>query len=321
MTVNKFGFTRWNFLFEIDGFTTLDPDADHNLLRRIAGRQSLFMDPLIKSGYLKGKRVLDLGSNSGYWSYLAVTAGGAARVDGVEASPELVDQARFVFEKKGIPPEKYNFILADAYRYLKDNADSYDVILCLGFFYHINDPVLLLSLMHNACSGYVVIDTIVDKSPEAAISVRPVQRKTIIEEANITLELVSSPKAIHWMAEEVGFAETRNLYDTHERIVSMWDYLDGCRAAYVLSAGAPIEEIWPKSTNPDYLGVQDDLARYGYFPEMHLPGGRVGRDAELAAANGAAPAVVQPELENVGVRKALRLLIHALKCRFGHRPG
>ena len=79
MNLGKFGFTRWNFQFEIDGKTTLDPERDHKLLRRIAGRKRLIMDPLLRSGFLDGKRVLDLGCNSGYWSFVALTEGGGAR--------------------------------------------------------------------------------------------------------------------------------------------------------------------------------------------------------------------------------------------------
>ena len=77
MAVKKYGFRRWNFFFDFDGDTTLDPVADFKMLRRIAGRKKLFMDPLVASGYLKDKRVLDLGSNSGYWSYVAIVEGGA----------------------------------------------------------------------------------------------------------------------------------------------------------------------------------------------------------------------------------------------------
>ncbi len=51
-----------------------------------------------------------------------------------------------------------------------------------------------------------------------ARGVRPVRNKSILDESNITLELVSSPKAIHWMAEEAGFAATRDLYDDHELV-------------------------------------------------------------------------------------------------------
>ncbi len=274
MPLNKFGFTRWNFQYDIGSDTTLDPIADHKLLRRIAGRKNLFMNPLLTSGYLKGKRVLDLGSNSGYWSYITLAEGGASFVQGIEASPELVEQANFVFEKKGMIPGSYDFRLDDAYSYLRETEDRFDVVLCLGFFYHINDPLALLQLMRRVCRGFTVIDTIVHKSDEALISVRPVQRKSVIDEANITLELVSSPKAIHWLAEEAGYVATRDLTDDYEKISSMWDYIGAFRSAHVCSVSDKIETIWPTALNPGYMTTSEDLEKYGYFPEMHRKGGR-----------------------------------------------
>jgi 2-polyprenyl-3-methyl-5-hydroxy-6-metoxy-1,4-benzoquinol methylase len=270
--VDNFGFTRWNFQFEIDGSVTLDPDKSHGLLRRIAGRKRLFLEPMIRSGFLKGKRILDLGCNSGYWSYASLIEGGAAHVTGIDASPELVKQANFVFEKKGVDRVSYHFLLGDAYRFLESSKHSFDVILCLGFFYHINDPMRLLSLMHAASTDVTVIDTIVHKSAEAIISVRPVQKKFVIDEANITLELVSSRKAIFWMAEEVGFMTTRVLKDQYEKVASMWDYIAEQRECFVLSKKSDIESIWANSVNPEYLSIQEDLKKFGYFPEMKKNG-------------------------------------------------
>jgi predicted O-methyltransferase YrrM len=125
MPVNKFGFPRWNFQYEIDGDTTLDPVKDHNLLRRIVGRKKLFMDQLTQSGFLRGKRVLDLGSNAGYWSYVALTEGGAAHVTGIEASPEITKQAEFVFAKKGVDPAAYTFHCRGAYGFLESVTPTF----------------------------------------------------------------------------------------------------------------------------------------------------------------------------------------------------
>jgi len=275
MSVNKFGFARWNFQFELNGATTLDPEKDHNLLRRIAGRKKLFMAPLTQSGFLKGKRILDLGSNSGYWSYVALTEGGAEHVTGIEASPELVKQAEFVFKSKGIDQTSYDFLCQGAYSFFQNNSEVFDVIFCLGFFYHINDPILLLKLMHDSAKSYVVIDTVVHKSEDALISARPVPKKNLVDEGSITLELVSSRKAIFWMAEEVGFKETRLLKDNYERIGSMWDYIAEQRECFVLSNREPIEPVWSNAINPGFLSIQEDFKKYGYFPEMRK-GGRNG---------------------------------------------
>lgn len=299
MPVNKFGFPRWNFQYEIDGDTTLDPVKDHNLLRRIAGRKKLFMDPLCASGFLSGKRVLDLGSNAGYWSYIALTEGGAAHVTGIEASPEIAKQAEFVFKRKGVDPSTYAFHSRGAYGYLqgfgRDDgivgaAKPFDVILCLGFFYHIHDPLLLLSLMQRAVIDFVVIDTIVHKSDEALISVRPVVKgKQTVEEAAMTLELVSSRKGIFWMAEETGYKAARVLVDEYEKIGSMWDYIAGQRECIVLSNNSGIGEVWPNAVNPAFLTIADDYKMYGYHPEMK----KAGRSAPISSA----PSQAAPEVE------------------------
>jgi len=271
---NNFGFTRWNFQYEIDGDTTLDDVRDAGLLRRIAARRSLFMQPLIDSGYLDGKSILDIGCNSGFWSYLPVRFGGAAHVHGIDASPELIEQAKFAFERNGVDQGQYRFEVADAYEFLSKSAPQmYDVVLCLGFFYHINDPMQLLSLMSRICRDFVIIDTVVHNAPEALISVRPVQKKpNYVESANIGLELVSSPKAIYWMSEETKFVEARTLTGSFKGIQSMWDYIRDERAAFVLSKGPSIESVWTNTMNPGYLSTREDLARHGYFPEIHPEG-------------------------------------------------
>jgi 2-polyprenyl-3-methyl-5-hydroxy-6-metoxy-1,4-benzoquinol methylase len=275
MPVNKFGFPRWNFQYEINGDTTLDPEADHKILRRIAGRKKLFMDPLCASGFLRGKRVLDLGSNAGYWSYVALAEGGAAQVTGIEASPDIIKQAEFVFRAKGVDPDSYAFHCRGAYGFLEACDEPFDVILCLGFFYHIHEPLLLLMLMQKAARDFVVIDTIVHKSDEALISVRPVAKgKVTVEEAAMSLELVSSRKAIFWMAEEAGYKQARLLTDTYEKISSMWDYIGAFRECFVLSNGPPVEPVWPNAIDPGFLSGAEDFKKYGYFPEMHRKGGR-----------------------------------------------
>ena len=263
-------FRRWNFQFAINGETTLDAVKDEKLLKRIDGRRKLFMQPLMDSDFLRGKSVLDVGCNSGYWSMLALE-GGAAFVQGIEAMPELVEQAHWVFERYGVDAASYGFEVADAYDFLAHTERKFDVILCLGFFYHINDPVRLLQLMANACTGFVIIDTLVHNAVEALVSVRPVTKKgrdDMVESANIGLELVSSPKAIHWMAREAGFRDVRSLTSDYEKVSSMWDYIKGERRAFVLSHGPTIGKVFANVTSEAYLTPEKDLAEYGYYPEM-----------------------------------------------------
>jgi hypothetical protein len=160
------------------------------------------------------------------------------------------------------------------YRHLADAKAPYDAIFCLGLFYHIDQPVRLMSLMSRACRDYVILDTVVHRSNEAVVSVRPVKRKKTGDDA-YALEFVSSPKAIYWMAENAGFTEVRTLSADTRALSSLGDYRSGHRRAFVLSKGAPIEPIWPNSKRWDFPSISSDFERYGYYPEIH--GGREGR--------------------------------------------
>jgi 2-polyprenyl-3-methyl-5-hydroxy-6-metoxy-1,4-benzoquinol methylase len=273
MQVNKFDFHRWKYPFVIDGANTLDPSnpVDSKVLRRVEFRKQLFMDALLRSGFLRGKRVLDLGCNSGYWTYLAAKEGDAAYVEGVEMTGSLVRQARFALSRSGVDAERYRIIQGDAYKRLAQSEAAFDVIFCLGFFYHINDPALLMSLMSKACTGYVVLDTVIHPSDDATISVRPVKRNKA-DASSISLEFVSSPKAIYWMAQNAGFNTIRSLTTAVDPANMPRDYQRGHRKAFVLSKGTSVEAIWSNSEREGFLTPREDFERYGYYPE--IKGGR-----------------------------------------------
>jgi len=80
-----------------------------------------------------GKRVLDLASHDGRWTWAALQAG-AREVVGVEARPLLVDTARKTFEDLGA--ENWQFHQGDAHKVHEMDLGHFDTVMCLGFFYH-----------------------------------------------------------------------------------------------------------------------------------------------------------------------------------------
>ena len=86
---------------------------------------------------LVGKRVLDLASHDGRWSFAALKAG-ASHVTGVEFRPEMVASARATFDGYRVDPSTYRFIAGDLFELLRDPGQGIevDVVLCLGFLYH-----------------------------------------------------------------------------------------------------------------------------------------------------------------------------------------
>src|SRR5690348_7260853 len=107
-------FPRWHYEFDLGGERTPIFDPAHR--NRHAQRRRYFFDPLVQlaGGTLKGKRVLDLGCNAGFWSLLAVQAG-ADHVLGIDGRQMHVDQANLVFEASGIAPERYDFRAANIF--------------------------------------------------------------------------------------------------------------------------------------------------------------------------------------------------------------
>ncbi len=88
---------------------------------------------------LRGKRVLDIASHDGRWSFAALKTAGATHVTGVEANSELVRNAEATFEHYEVDKDQYRFIDADIFEVLADPAGhgiEVDVVMCLGFLYH-----------------------------------------------------------------------------------------------------------------------------------------------------------------------------------------
>jgi SAM-dependent methyltransferase len=107
---------------------------------------------------LAGARVLDLACNDGRWSFAALQSG-ASHVRGIEARPELCEQARQTMERYGVAPGTYRFDCGDIYEQLRDAMFEVDVVLCLGYLYHTYRDTELLHHLRRLDPRYLIIDT------------------------------------------------------------------------------------------------------------------------------------------------------------------
>jgi len=108
---------------------------------------------------LKGKRVLDIASHDGRWAFAALKAG-ALHVTGVEARQELIDNALSNFAHYGIH-DGFTFCQGDIFDHLRGQKCDFDVVMCLGFFYHTIRHAELLDLIERTGAKWVIIDTMV----------------------------------------------------------------------------------------------------------------------------------------------------------------
>ncbi|MEL6452128.1 MAG: hypothetical protein AAFQ19_12800 [Pseudomonadota bacterium] len=119
--------------------------------------------------HMKGARVLDIGARHGFWSWAAHRMGAGETV-GVEGRKESADRG-----DKLMAPLKHEFIIGNAFDImpqLADQGQKFDVILNLGFYYHIYDHYGMLKLMHAFQPKVIVIDSEIDDLDEPVVRIR-----------------------------------------------------------------------------------------------------------------------------------------------------
>lgn len=106
-----------------------------------------------------GKRVLDLASHDGRFSYAALACG-ARSVVGVEVRQKHVDLAVRNMREHGVDPGTYQFVAGDLVEYLREVAPgAFDTVLCLGIFSHLIEQVEVLREIRRIRPQHLIIDT------------------------------------------------------------------------------------------------------------------------------------------------------------------
>lgn len=108
---------------------------------------------------IKGKRVLDMASHIGTFSYAALQLG-ADFIQGVDTEKRTVLKCRELFEAQKVDRQRYKFEIRDAFDLLESSPEnSWDTILCLGMLYYTTEPLRLLKLMQKAARDCILLDT------------------------------------------------------------------------------------------------------------------------------------------------------------------
>ncbi len=235
-------FPRWHYEFELLGHKT--PIFDPGHVNRHAQRRRYFFDPLVAlcGGSLAGRRVLDLGCNAGYWSLLAAEAG-ADYVLGIDGRPMHTEQAELVFEAKGIDRSRYDFRCADLFEDLdRDDLGRFDLVLCLGLFYHINQHARLIDQIARVNDDLLVIDTAISGHHGSYLELKT---EPIDEPRNaLKSELImhATRQAVIDIVAAYGYESVvlrPNFTDAH----GFEDYRHGLRRAFVCSKKTPLDRL------------------------------------------------------------------------------
>jgi tRNA (mo5U34)-methyltransferase len=226
----------WHYAYEFEGglsFPTRhnSPGLDTDDAKRHLQRFSHFMPYLVAAcgGSLGGKRVLDVACNSGFWSIQCALLG--AEVVGFDARPELIEQSRLL--KRITGADGVDFRLLDFWQMSPEALGGrFDVVLNLGFLYHVPKPVEALERTRRMAGEHILLDTAVHPSPECAIHLKweePFDIRTAVDEGVVALPTKSG---VELMLRHLRF---NGWFEIPARSRDMpVDYLAGRRASWLI---------------------------------------------------------------------------------------
>jgi tRNA (mo5U34)-methyltransferase len=103
-------------------------------------------------GDLRGKTVLDVGCNAGFYA-IEMKRRGAARVVGVDSDPVYLAQAKFAAEVCDVEIEWREMSVYEVGKL----GEKFDLVLFMGVLYHLRHPLLALDLLHEHAVGDVLV--------------------------------------------------------------------------------------------------------------------------------------------------------------------
>jgi len=110
---------------------------------------------------LRGKSVLDVGCNAGFYS-IQMKRRGAARVVAIDSNPGYLQQARFAAE---VSQADIEFHQLDVYQ-VAQLKEKFDLVLFMGVLYHLRHPLLALDLLYeHAVKDLLVFQSLLRGSP------------------------------------------------------------------------------------------------------------------------------------------------------------
>lgn len=233
------GFARhdlWHYAYEFEG--GLSFSVHHNNATPLADarerplqRFGHFMPYLLQAegGSLKGKRVLDIACNSGFWSIQCALLG--AEVVGFDARPELIEQANLIKSIVGIG--NVQFRMLDFWEMSPQSLQgTFDVVLNLGILYHLSNPLEALRLTQAMARKHILLDTGVYRCDEPVIKLNWEEPLDIRAAAKAGIVAYPSRSGIDLMLRHLGAAEWFEIPVGSTDVPQ--DYLDGWRASWLI---------------------------------------------------------------------------------------
>lgn len=227
----------WYYAYAFEGGISFPvrhakPDALINAPERHVQRFRHFMPYLIQSqnGSLKGKRVLDIACNSGFWSIQCALLG--ADVVGFDARPEVIEQAEMIKSIVGVNNVTFKVLEFHAMS-PQSLGGTFDIVLNLGILYHLSDPLEALQRTKTMARKNILLDTAVFRSDNPVIQLRWEEPMLDIRTAyRAGIVAFPSKNSINLMLRHINVAEW---FEIPIRTVAIpRDYLEQRRTSWLI---------------------------------------------------------------------------------------
>ncbi len=155
-------------------------------------------------GTLAGKRVLDIGCNSGFWAVQCALLG-AREVVGFDIRREMIDQANFVKAVAGL--NNVRFRVLDFWDMNPETLDgAFDVVLNLSVLFHLPDPLEVLKRTRQMAREYILLETLMCRDDDSVIRLNWREPKDIHHPAATGIVAMPSKSAMELMLRHLGFS-------------------------------------------------------------------------------------------------------------------
>ncbi len=254
-------FPTWAIQFDLDG--NLTPVLDQKATYKTEQRKDYFFDPIVDlfGGSLKGKRVLDIACNAGYWSLQAINSG-CDYVVGIDGRKMHTDQANFVFDVKGIDKNKYDFVCNDVFTFDFNSLGEFDVVICLGFFHHISKQMLLLEKISEINTDLLILETRVSKLPGEFMSILYESTDHHMNSLDHSLTMLPTKKAVIGMLKQFNY-ESVLAKPQKSHMKALMNYKKGRRRAFICSKKTSLSGLNVEVEKINRLTVMKDIFQLG----------------------------------------------------------
>lgn len=111
---------------------------------------------------------IDLACNEGWFSH-RMLEWGARRVVAIDIRPQVIRRAELIREQFEIPPDRLEFRRSDVFALDANELGAFDVVLCLGLVYHLENPVGALRLARALTRGLCVVESQLTRQSEEIV--------------------------------------------------------------------------------------------------------------------------------------------------------